>query len=128
MFFYNIKKFPSKSLYNVQIYKNGLDFGKLNFNVNVCQKYAVLNSIEILNQKDKGVGNGSYFLKQYESYVKNMYYVNESSLVAWQPTGCTNVVNFFKKHGYLERDPLSKKETYDDGVMTYDLYKMYKKM
>lgn len=120
MLHYYMTKIPSRYLYNIQIYRKGTEFGNLNFQVRNSE--AILNNIEI---KDRNKGYGSFLLKQFESYVTNIYNVNNISLLAWQPSGDSNVVDFFNKHGYNEYD-CSEKQLYDDSVIIYNLHKMRK--
>jgi hypothetical protein len=66
-------------------------------------------------------------LNNLEKYVKYKYDVNYINLLAWQELGSTNIVDFFKKNGYIEnkQDEIS---TYDDYSKIYDLYPFYKKI
>ena len=123
MFTYYMKKIPSRCLYNIKIYKHGHEFGILNFQIQIQTKHAVLNNLEM---NEKYCGYGSFFLKKFESYVSNIYDVKNIRLLAWQPSGDDKVVSFFKKHGYEEYSDVSKRQTYDDSIVIFDLHKMRK--
>ena len=122
MFKHYIKSLPSQLIYNINMYKHGNKFGNLNFVV--LQNQAILNNIEV---NETGQGNGSELLKHFESHVKNIYNVNQVSLLAWQEAGCSNVLNFFEKHGYkyIENKYVNT-QTFDDSIKIYDLHKMFK--
>ena len=85
----------------------------------------MMTNITISEINKKGSGHGSFFLKQFESYVTNVYSIKDVSLLAWQPQGDVNVVSFFSKHGYVGYDEMDR-QIYDDTVTVYDLHKMRK--
>ena len=123
---YNIKCIPvlSKTLYTIKIknYKDSL--AKVNFII--CNRNTTINNLEV-NEIYQRQGYGSLILNNLEKYVKYKYDVNYINLLAWQELGSTNIVDFFKKNGYIEnkQDEIS---TYDDYSKIYDLYPFYKKI
>ena len=118
---YMVSKFPSKCLYNIDLMKNKLPFGNINFQI--TNSVAYLNNLEVFEKKH---GFGSYVLNNFEIFVKNVHNVKRVNLLAWQPSGCDNVIKFFEKHGYFHIDPTLNTQTYDDSIMIYDLHKMAK--
>ncbi len=118
---YMVSKFPSKCLYNINLMKNNLPFGNINFQI--TNSVAFLNNLEVYEQN---CGFGSYVLNNFETFVKNVHNVEKVKLLAWQPIGYDNVIKFFEKHGYFQVDPTLKTQTYDDSIMIYDLHKMSK--
>lgn len=118
---YMVSKFPSKCLYNINLMKNNLPFGNINFQI--TNSVAYLNNLEVFEKKR---GFGSYVLNNFETFVKNVHNVKRVNLLAWQPIGCDNVIKFFEKHGYFHIDPTLNTQTYDDSIMIYDLHKMSK--
>ena len=118
---YMVSKFPSKCLYNINLMKNNLPFGNINFQI--TNSVAFLNNLEVYEQN---CGFGSYVLNNFETFVKNVHNVEKVKLLAWQPIGYDNVIKFFEKHGYFQVDPTLNTQTYDDSIMIYDLHKMSK--
>ena len=118
---YMVSKFPSKCLYNINLMKNNLPFGNINFQI--TNSVAYLNNLEVFEKKR---GFGSYVLNNFETFVKNVHNVKRVNLLAWQPIGCDNVIKFFEKHGYFHIGPTLNTQTYDDSIMIYDLHKMSK--
>ena len=117
MLTYHIKKIPSRCLYNIQICRKGLPFGNMNFHIDGTK--AFLNNLEVV---EKNKGYGTFCLNLFQSYVHEYYDVNNVNLLAWQPSGCNNIVNFFTKNGFTEVDNTGKPQTYDDSYMIYDLH------
>lgn len=120
---YIINKSTTRCLYNVNIFKNNLLFGNVNFQIYNTTAY--LNNIEV---KEKKRGYGSYILINFENYVKYNYNINKIDLLAWQPSNDNNVLNFFEMHGYYHLNPNENPEIYDDSIIIYDLYKLTKKI
>lgn len=118
---YVVSKIPSKCLYNVNLLKNNLPFGNINFNIS--NNIAYLNNLEVFEHRK---GFGSYVLNTFESYIKNFYNIERINLLAWQSHGLNDSISFFKKQGYFITDPSEKIQTYDDGIIIYDLHKMSK--
>jgi hypothetical protein len=121
MFTYHISKCPSKILYNVHVFKMGYSFGKINFQID--KNKAILHNIEL---KETKKGYGSFLLNNVEKYVKKEYNVDEIHLLAWEPSCGDNVINFFRKNGYVNINHSS--QIYDDSITIFDLYKMWKKI
>ena len=89
----------------------------------IYDKNAVINHIYI-NDSHKKQGLGSLLLHETEKILKNEHYIEKISLLGWQPSGSFNVVDFYKKNGYI----ISKAHSgvYDDSVTLFDLHQFYK--
>lgn len=115
----------SRRLYNIQIFNNSNKLGKVNFMIN-NNNNATINNLEICNDY-KRQGYGTLILLNVESFVKKTHDVNKIDLVAWQSSGNTDVCDFFKKNGYNE-EIVKNPYVFDDSIVIYDLYKMYKNL
>jgi len=110
-------------LHQFQFFKNFKHIGHCRTVVN--NGVAVLSDLEIYDQYKKQ-GLGTHFLQRSEDKLKARFGVQVVSLLAWQPTGGSEVVDFFKKNGY---EPLIKDVgSYDDSVTIYDLHRLCKKI
>ena len=118
-FKYIVSKIPTKQLYNVNIYKDITKFGNMNFQIH--NDSAILNNLWIDEPKK---GHGTKIINQFENYVKFKYDTKQIRLLAWQPQGSTNVLDFYCKNGYTEKEML--RMNYDDGIIIYDLYRFEK--
>jgi hypothetical protein len=108
-------------LHKFQLFKNSEKLGHCK--TIIQDRAAVLTDLEIYDPH-KHKGWGTNFLRETESILKKQYYVRSVSLLAWQPSGSSNVVDFFKKNQY---QPLFNEiGTYDDSVTLFDLHHMYK--
>lgn len=86
---------------------------------------AILSDLEIYDQYKKQ-GFGSHFLKHTEQKLKSEFNIKEISLLAWQPCGGFEVVDFFKKNGYTPF--YNDIASYDDSITIYDLHRLHKKL
>jgi hypothetical protein len=102
------------------MYKKNKPMAKFIFNVH--KKTATINNIEVYH---KNQGIGSIILKDIEGYVLKKYGVYKINVCAWQQMGSTDVLNFYKKNGYVLSD--EKSTFYDDTIYIYDLYTLEKK-
>ena len=120
-YFHKIFKHPMKKLYHVEMYQINKPLAHFNFNVE--KKNATLNNIVVF---DKNKGIGSIVLQDMEEYVLKMYGVHKINVCAWQKMGNTDVLDFYKKNGYIFSD--NKITTYDDSIYIYDLYRLEKNL
>jgi GNAT superfamily N-acetyltransferase len=70
-------------------------------------------------------GYGSKLLSETENILRRQFDTYQVSLLAWQPYSSQEVVDFYKKNGYL----ISNYQTdvvYDDSTKMWDLVKMHK--
>ena len=122
----NIRILSSKTnsfLHQFQFFKGSLHIGHCITTIN--NGVAVLSDLKIYDQYKKQ-GFGTHFLQGSEDKLKANFGVQVVSLLAWQPTGGSEVVDFFKKNGY---EPLFKGlGSYDDSVTIYDLHRLRKKI
>ena len=110
-------------VHQFQLFKGSIHIGHCRTVVN--NGVAVLSDLEIYDQYKKQ-GLGTHFLQRSEDKLKARFGVQVVSLLAWQPTGGSEVVDFFKKNGY---EPLIKDVgSYDDSVTIYDLHRLCKKI
>jgi GNAT superfamily N-acetyltransferase len=110
-------------LHQFQFFKDSKHIGHCRTMID--KQGAVLSDLEIYDQYKKQ-GFGSHFLRNTEQKLKSEFGVQEVSLLAWQPSGGFEVVDFFKKNGYT---PLFKDiASYDDSITIYDLHRLYKKL
>lgn len=122
---YFVSRLPSRCSYHVRTILNDNSLSKFQFCVHGTQ--TTINNIEIAEQY-RGQGWGKRTITQIEDYVKNAYNVDEIHLLAWQPSGGTEVVDFYKKLGYKEGDSVRGINKFDDSVVIYDLYPFSKKL
>jgi GNAT superfamily N-acetyltransferase len=123
----NIRILSSKTnsfLHQFQFFKDSKHIGHCRTVID--KQGAILSDLEIYDQYKKQ-GFGSHFLRNTEQKLKSEFGVQEISLLAWQPSGGFEVVNFFKKNGY---EPFYKdiSTSYDDYLTLYDLHRLYKKL
>lgn len=121
---YFINKYVSMNTYNIKLYKNNNNIGSSIFSLN--NKTATINNIEI-DKKYRNLNYGSMLLYNIENNIKYIHNINKIILLAWQPSGSTNVIDFFKKNQYIHNYN-DKINTYDDSVVIYDLYHFMKKI
>lgn len=91
--------------------------------ISIITSSAILHTISI-EKPFRALGYGSVFLGEMEDYLKRMHSVRDIRLLAWQPRGSYNVVDFYKKNGFDISSEHS--DTYDDSSILYDLYPMCK--
>jgi GNAT superfamily N-acetyltransferase len=91
--------------------------------ISIITSSAILHTISI-EKPFRALGYGSAFLSEMEDYVKRTHSVRDIRLLAWQPRGSYNVVEFYKKNGFDISSEHS--DTYDDSSVLYDLYPMCK--
>ena len=91
----------------------------------ISDNLATINHIYI-NDTHKGKGHGSWLLQETEKILKHQHKVEQISLLGWQPSGSFNVIEFYKKNGYVTTYEHSG--VYDDSVTLFDLHKFYKKI
>lgn len=84
---------------------------------------AVLSTIAV-HHSHQNRGFGGKILAETEQTLKNLFYVTNINLLAWQPCGSVNVVEFYQKNGYIISD--NRVDTYDDQVQLYDLIRLHK--
>ena len=110
-------------VHQFQLFKGSIHIGHCRTIID--KQGAVLSDLEIYDQY-KNQGFGTHLLHGTEHKLKTKFGVQDVSLLAWQPTGGFEVVDFFKKNGY---DPLLKEVgSYDDSVTIYDLHRLRKKI
>jgi ribosomal protein S18 acetylase RimI-like enzyme len=86
---------------------------------------AILNNIYI-ERPFRSLGYGSQFMREMEEHLCKSYFIREFHLLAWQPSGSYDVVDFYKKNGF--QVTTDRVDTYDDSSILYDLYYMHKKI
>jgi hypothetical protein len=107
----------------IYLYKKDLKIGTST--ISVSNDFITINNIHVHN-KFRNYGFGSFMLKKIENLSINTYNVNKINLLAWQPYGSTNVIDFFKKNNYIiENNDI---QLYDDYINIYELYKFEKYM
>jgi GNAT superfamily N-acetyltransferase len=84
---------------------------------------AVLSTIAV-HPSHQNRGFGGKILAETEQTLKNLFRVTNIHLLAWQPCGSVNVVEFYQKNGYIISD--NRVDTYDDQVQLYDLVRLHK--
>ena len=89
----------------------------------IYDKTAVISSINIIPPY-KRLNHGSTLLKATEDYLKSNFNIKKTKLLAWQPTGSTDLVDFYVKNNYAYSN--TDIRTYDDGVQIFDLYRFHK--
>ena len=113
------------------IHKNMLQIGYLGLNHNpignarvfVQDNTAQLAFMEILPDFRRQ-GHGSKLLSETENTLRNTHHVTEINLLAWQPYSSSEVIDFYKKNGYVVSN--EKTELYDDSSKMWDLVQMHK--
>ena len=119
-------KYISKHTYNINLYKNNLIIGELSFSLH--NNLAIINNIEI-NSKYRNNNYGSMLLHNIEHNIKNIPNIKKITLLAWQPSGSTNVIDFFIKNQYININNHNNDNdiiTYDNSEILYDLHKFNK--
>jgi len=69
-------------------------------------------------------GYGSKLLSETENTLRTTHHVIEIHLLAWQPYSSSEVIDFYKKNGYVISN--EKTEMYDDSSKMWDLVQMHK--
>ena len=113
------------------IHKNMLQIGYLGLNQNpignarvfVQDNTAQLAFMEILPDFRRQ-GHGSKLLSETENTLRTTHHVTEIHLLAWQPYSSSEVIDFYKKNGYVVSN--EKTEMYDDSSKMWDLVQMHK--
>lgn len=114
-----LKKF--RHLYDFQLIHKNKHVGSCKLMIH--DKNAIINHIYI-DDSHKKQGLGSLLLQETEQILKKDHSVQEISLLAWQPGGSFEIVDFYKKNGYLHK--YKQSGTYDDQVTLFDLHHLYK--
>lgn len=122
---YFVSRLPSRCSYHVRTLLNNDYLSTIQFCVHGMQ--TTINNIEIAKPY-RGQGWGKRTIIGIEDYVKRNYKVDEIHLLAWQPSGGTEVIDFYKKLGYKEGDSVYGINKFDDSVVIYDLYPFSKKL
>lgn len=112
-----------RHLYDFQLIHKNKHIGSCKLMIH--DKNAVINHIYI-NDSHKKQGLGSLLLQETEQILKKDHSVQEISLLAWQPSGSFEIVDFYTKNGYLHKHKQSG--TYDDQVTLFDLHNLHKKI
>ena len=122
---YFVSKIPSRCSYHVRTLLNNDYLSTFQFCVHGMQ--TTINNIEIAKSY-RGQGWGKRTIIGIEDYVKRNYKVDEIHLLAWQPSGGTEVIDFYKKLGYKEGDSVHGINKFDDSIVIYDLYPFSKRL
>jgi GNAT superfamily N-acetyltransferase len=77
-----------------------------------------------VNSMHRNQGYGTHMLQLSERSLRESFGVRRIQLTAWQPTGSYDIVDFYKKNGFVSSTDMSY--TYDDYIQLYDLYPMTK--
>ena len=112
---FNIKK--------IKLFKNNFKIGTST--ISISNNFITINDIFIHNKYRK-YGYGSLLLNNIEDLSINQYNINKIILLAWQPYGSSNVIDFFKKNNYNIKD--NNIELYDDYLTIFELYKFEKNL
>lgn len=70
------------------------------------------------------LGYGSILMEETERNAKSMFQTDSMQLLAWQPSGGYEVIDFYKKNGYKMMD--HRTELFDDYSQIFDLMRMHK--
>ena len=89
----------------------------------ISDKHATLSNISIIPYY-QNCGFGSSLLTETEAYIQEQFNVSRMNLLAFQPIGSTNILDFYYKHGYVNSD--SDIGTYDNQSQIYDLVRLHK--
>lgn len=107
----------------INLFKNDLEICTSTISIN--NDFTTINNLNVHN-KFRKYGFGSFMLKNIEELSVNHYNINKINLLAWQPYGSTNIIDFFIKNNYtLVNNDI---QIYDDYVNIYELYKFEKKL
>ena len=95
-------------LINFSLFNNNINVGTSGLMVDIINRNdvasATINNFNIHSKYQK-MGHGSTFLKGIETSIKFDYNVNRINLLVWQQLGKDDVINFYKKNGYVESAP-----------------------
>lgn len=91
----------------------------------INNKMAVLANLHV-SDDFKYLGYGSHIIRETEHNLKTIFPIQTINLLAWQPSGGSEVIDFYKNHGFDLTD--SKTETFDDYSQIFDLKRMHKDM
>lgn len=119
----NVSNFV-RNIYDFQLTHNKQHIGSCRLMIN--DHNATINHIEI-NDSHKRQGHGSWLLQETEKILKKDYHIEKISLLGWQPSGSFEIVDFYKKNGYVNTYKHSN-GVYDDYVTLFDLYRLDKKI
>ena len=110
-----------RSIYDFKLFQQSQHIGSCKLMVNDNQ--AVINYMYI-DDTHKNKGHGSWLLQETEKILKDEHNVKKISLLGWQPSGSFDIVDFYKKNGYITSKAHSG--IYDDSVTLFDLHQFYK--
>ena len=108
---------------NIKLFKNNFKIGTST--ISVSNNFTTINDI-FIDKKYRKYGYGSLLLNNIENLSINKYNINKISLLAWQPYGSSNVIDFFKKNNYNIID--NNIGLYDDYLTIFELYKFEKNL
>jgi GNAT superfamily N-acetyltransferase len=86
---------------------------------------AVLANIHV-HDEFKFLGYGSHILQKTERSLNNIFQIRSMNLLAWQPSGGSEVIDFYKKNGYFLTD--TPVEIFDNYSQLFDLIRMHNKV
>ena len=131
-------KYLNNHVQKIKLFKNKLKIGTSTFSIS--NNFITINNIFIHNEFRRH-GYGSFMLNHIEdlsmNYNKdlssnynedlpmNNYKIEKISLLAWQPYGSTNVLDFFKRNNYTLNNENGIK-LYDDYDTIYELHNFEK--
>ena len=110
-----------RNIYDFQLICNKQHIGSCKLILN--DQDVTINHIEIIDSHKKE-GHGSWLLQETEKILKNDYGIKKISLLGWQPSGSFDIVDFYKKNGYV--NTYKHTRVYDDYVTIFDLYDLHK--
>jgi len=110
-----------RNIYDFRLFQQSQHIGSCKLMVNDNQ--AVINYMYI-DDAHKGKGHGSWLLQETEKILKDEHTVKKISLLGWQPSGSFDIVDFYKKNGYITSK--AHNGIYDDSVTLFDLHQFYK--
>lgn len=89
----------------------------------VGDKTATLANLNVHNEF-KCFGYGTHIIKETERNLKSSFSIRSVNLLAWQPSGGSEIIDFYKKNGYVTTD--NRIEIFDDYSQLFDLTRMHK--
>lgn len=115
-------KYLNNNVQKIKLFKNKFKIGTSTFSIS--NDFLTINNIFIHNQFRRH-GYGSFILNHIEDLSINHYNINKISLLAWQPSGSTNVLDFFERNNYTLNNENGIK-LYDDYDTIYELHNFEK--
>ena len=111
------------NIYDFRLFQQNQHIGSCKLMIN--DNKAIVNHIYI-DDLHKGKGHGSWLLQETEKILKHEHNVDSISLLGWQPSGSFEIVDFYKKNGYVTT--YEHCGIYDDHVTLFDLHQLHKKI